>query len=54
MSPSLFLQDIGADRGGIAVPVHVLLPFQLVEDEGELVEEGGVPSLQASFNAGIH
>ena len=37
------LQDIGGDGGGVAVPVYVLLPLQLVEDEGELVEEGGVP-----------
>ena len=37
------LQDIGGDRGGVAVPVHILLPLQLVEDQGELVEEGGVP-----------
>ena len=36
------LQDVGADRGGIAVPVHILLPLELVEHQGELVEEGGV------------
>ena len=36
------IQDIGADRGGVAVPVHELLPLQLVEDQGKLVEEGGV------------
>ena len=37
------LQDVGGDRGGIAVPVHVLLSFQLIKDKGKLVEEGGVP-----------
>jgi len=36
------LQDVGADRGGIAVPVHILLPLELVEHQGELMEEGGV------------
>ena len=36
------LQDTGGHRGGIAVPVHELLPPQLVEHQRELVEEGGV------------
>src|SRR5699024_9688406 len=29
-------------RGGIAVPVHILFSPQLVKDQGELVEKGGV------------
>ena len=36
------LQDIGGDGGGIAVPVHIFLPLQLVKDERKLVEEGGI------------
>ena len=36
------LEYIGADAGRIAVPVDVLLALELVEDERELVEEGGV------------
>ena len=40
--PFELLQNIGGDGGGVAVPVHIFLPFQLVEDQGELVEEGGV------------
>ena len=36
------LQNVGGHAGGVAVPVHVLLPLQLVEDQGKLVEEGGI------------
>ena len=36
------LQDIGGHRGGIAIPVHVFFPLQLVKHQGKLVEEGGV------------
>ena len=36
------LQDVGRNRGGIAVPVHVLLPLELVKDQRELVEERGI------------
>ena len=36
------LEDIGADAGGVAVPVDVFLALELVEDQRELVEEGGV------------
>ena len=36
------VEDVGADRSRVAIPVHELLPLQLVEDQGELVEEGGV------------
>ena len=43
--PDLFLElfeNVGRDRGGVAVPVHILLPLQLIKDQGELMEEGGV------------
>ena len=36
------LQDVGGHTGGIAVPIHVFLPLQLIEDQSELMEEGGV------------
>ena len=36
------VEDIRADRSRVSIPVHELLPLQLVEDQGELVEEGGV------------
>ena len=36
------LQDIGADRCGISIPVHIFLSGKLIEDQGELMEEGGV------------
>ena len=36
------LEYVRADAGGIAVPVDVLLALELVEHQGELVEEGGV------------
>ena len=32
-------ENIGADRGGVAVPVHVLLAAQLVKDQCKQVEE---------------
>ena len=35
-------QDVGGDRGGVAVPVHKLFPFQFVKHQSELMEEGGV------------
>ena len=36
------VEDIRADRSRVSIPVHELLTLQLVEDQGELVEEGGV------------
>ena len=39
--PLKFLQNIGRDGRGIAVPIHVFLPLQLIENQSELVEEGG-------------
>ena len=36
------VEDIRADRSRVSIPVHEFLPLQLVEDQGELVEEGGV------------
>ena len=36
------LQNIGGYGGRVAVPVHIFLPLQLIENQGELVEEGGV------------
>ena len=36
------LQNVGRDRGGVTIPVHVLLPLELIKHQGELVEEGGV------------
>ena len=40
--PLKLLQDIGGDGCGVPIPIHVLFPLQLVEDEGKLVEEGRV------------
>ena len=36
------LQDVGRHGGGVAVPVNILFPLQLVKHQGELMEEGGV------------
>ena len=36
------VEDIRADGSRIAIPVHELLPLQLVEDQGELMEERGI------------
>ena len=36
------LQDIGRHRGGVAVPIHVLLPLELIEHQCKLMEEGGI------------
>ncbi len=36
------LEYVRADRGGVAVPVDVLLALELVKYQSELVEEGGV------------
>lgn len=33
------LEDVWADRCGIAIPVHIFFPCQFIEDEGELMEE---------------
>ena len=37
------IQGLGGDCAGISEPVHQLLPVELVEDQRELVEEGGEP-----------
>jgi len=34
------LQNVGADRGRVAIPIHVLLAAQLVKHQREQVEEG--------------
>ena len=36
------LQDVRGNGGGVAVPVHIFFPPELIEDQCELVEEGGI------------
>ena len=36
------LQNIGGNGSGVAIPVHILFTLQLVEHQGELMEESGI------------